>query len=91
MRIVFFSSFFEIHEFFSQVFSREYCKIFKNSFCYKTPAVAFDITLIYTLEFIAFSSRAMSLARFLQLRINRYKRENDKQKCLLMIFFYFCF
>ena len=26
----------------------------------------------------------------MQLRINRFKRENDKEKCLLMIFYNFC-
>ena len=41
-------------------------------------------------EFIAFSSCAMSLApvfniKNIQLQINRYKRENDKQKCILML------
>ena len=46
-------------------------------------------------EFITFSSCAMPHARVsgvtnLQLRINKYKRENHKQKYLLVIFFLFC-
>ena len=46
-------------------------------------------------ELIAFSSCAMSYAHVsiitnLQLGLSKYKRENDKQKCLLMIFFRFC-
>ena len=64
--------------------------------------VIFVETIIYLLlynihdytfsELIAFSSCAMPRARVsfitsLQLRVNRYKTENDKQKCLLIIFF----
>ena len=33
-----------------QVFSCQFCKIFKNSFCYRTPVAAFDLTLPYTLN-----------------------------------------
>ena len=33
--------------------------------------------------------KRVSIITKLQLQINRYKRENDKQKCLLMILFYF--
>ena len=54
----------------------------KSSFCYKTLVAAFDLTLIFTLEFITFSLSTMSEARVsiitnLQLQINRYKKENE--------------
>ena len=62
-----------------------FCSIFFANFSYKT--VAYVLSLIN--ELIAFSSCGMSKARFsivtnLQLRINIYKRENDKQKDLFM-------
>ena len=46
-------------------------------------------------ELITFSVYTMSYGHVstvtdLQLWINQYKKENDKQKCLLMIFFNFC-
>ena len=50
----------------TQVFSCEYCEVFKNSFCYNPPVAAFELILLYNMndyELIAFSSCAMLQAR----------------------------
>ena len=70
-------------------------KIFKNDFCYRTPVSAFSLNGCVINELIMFLSCVMlqvrvSIIANWQLRISRYKRENDEQKCLLMIFSYFC-
>ena len=40
---------------------REYCEIFQNNFCYRTPVAAFELTLhiLWMIELIAFSLCAM--------------------------------
>ena len=34
----------------AQVFSCEYCEIFRKNFCYIKPVTAFDLTQLYTLN-----------------------------------------
>ena len=33
------------------IFSCEFCEIFKNSFCYKKPVAAFDLSLLHKLNY----------------------------------------
>ena len=42
-------------------------------------------------KLIGFSKSRVSITTNMELQISISKIENEKQKCLLMIFFYFCF